>query len=177
MSFQKYKSDSVCVGGRHRSSTSKIFGDITSECSKVLIGYCSFRNKKTSMTISDNVKDKENVQMDRNENSSACNTKLDKDNYIQDRTVWKNCFNKKKRKNNDNTLIQNQKQKIGNIKITILIDQRFSLVLVFPVGHTICRIYFHEYLTEIFTRSPNHPLSSIRVLKPESRKKAMKLGF
>ena len=46
MSLQKYKSDSYCVGGRHRSGTSKVYGDITSKGSKVLIGYCSICNRK-----------------------------------------------------------------------------------------------------------------------------------
>ena len=54
MSFQKFKSDSYCVGGRHRSATIKIYGDITSKGSKVLIGYCSILNRKESMTVSDN---------------------------------------------------------------------------------------------------------------------------
>ena len=54
MSFNKFKSDSYCVGGRHRSATVKIFGDITSKGSKVLIGYCSICNRKKSMTVSDN---------------------------------------------------------------------------------------------------------------------------
>ena len=54
MSFNKFKSDSHCVGGRHRSATVKIFGDITSKGSKVLIGYCSICNRKKSMTVSDN---------------------------------------------------------------------------------------------------------------------------
>ena len=54
MSFNKFKSDSYCVGGRHRSATVKIFGDITSTGSKVLIGYCSICNRKKSMTVSDN---------------------------------------------------------------------------------------------------------------------------
>ena len=54
MSFQKLKSDSYCVGGRHRSATIKIYGDITSKGSKVLIGYCSVCNRKKSMTVSDN---------------------------------------------------------------------------------------------------------------------------
>ena len=54
MSFQKFKSGSYCVGGRHRSSTVKIYGDITSKGSKVLIGYCSICNRKKSMTVSDN---------------------------------------------------------------------------------------------------------------------------
>ena len=54
MSFQKFKSDSYCVGGRHRSTTIKIYGDITSKGSKVIIGYCSVCNRKKSMTVSDN---------------------------------------------------------------------------------------------------------------------------
>ena len=54
MSFNKLTSDSYCVGGRHRSSTVKIYGDITSKSSKVLIGYCSICNRKKSMTVSDN---------------------------------------------------------------------------------------------------------------------------
>ena len=54
MSFQKFKSDSYCVGGRHRSATVKIYGDITSKGSKILIGCCSVCNRKKSMTVSDN---------------------------------------------------------------------------------------------------------------------------
>ena len=46
MSFQKFKSDSYCVGGRHRSATKNIYVDITSKGSKVLIGYCSNCNGK-----------------------------------------------------------------------------------------------------------------------------------
>ena len=54
MSFQKFKSDRYCVGGRHRSGAVKICGDITSKRSKVLIGYCSMCNRKRSITVSDN---------------------------------------------------------------------------------------------------------------------------
>ena len=54
MSFNKFESDSYCVGGRNRSATVKNFGDITSKWSKVLIGYCSICNRKKSMTVSDN---------------------------------------------------------------------------------------------------------------------------
>ena len=44
MSVNKFKSDSYCVGGRLRV---KIYGDLTSESSKILIGKCSiFRRKK-----------------------------------------------------------------------------------------------------------------------------------
>ena len=54
MSYENFKSDSFCVGGRHRSATTKIYGNITSKVSKVLIGYCSICNRKKSMTVSDN---------------------------------------------------------------------------------------------------------------------------
>ena len=56
MSFLKIKSDSYCVGGRHRSATSKIYGDITSKIRKVQIGYCSVPscNGKKSEAFSDN---------------------------------------------------------------------------------------------------------------------------
>ena len=54
MSFQKFKTDSFCLGCRHRSATIKIFADITSKGSKVLIGYCSVCNRKKSMTVYDN---------------------------------------------------------------------------------------------------------------------------
>ena len=40
MRFQKFESDSYCVGGRRRSSTKNIHGDIPSKGSKVRIGYC-----------------------------------------------------------------------------------------------------------------------------------------
>ena len=53
MTFKKFKTDSYCVGGRHRSATKNIYGDITSKGSKVLIGYCSVCNRKKSMTVSD----------------------------------------------------------------------------------------------------------------------------
>ena len=53
MSFQKFKSDSYCVGGRHRSATKKICGDITRKGSKLIFGYCSICNRKKPMTVSD----------------------------------------------------------------------------------------------------------------------------
>ena len=49
--------------------------------------------------------------MDKNKNCSACNIKLDINNYKKDRTVCKDCYNKKKRKNN---LIQQPKIENGN---------------------------------------------------------------
>ena len=55
MSFQKIKSDSYCVGGRHRCAATKIYGDITSKGNKVLFGFSSISNRKKLMTVSDNI--------------------------------------------------------------------------------------------------------------------------
>ena len=46
MSFQQCKSDRYCVGGRHKSATKIIHGDITSKGSNVLIRSCSICNTK-----------------------------------------------------------------------------------------------------------------------------------
>ena len=54
MTFQKFQTDRYCVGGRHRSATVKIYGDITPKGSKVLIGYCSVCNRKKSLIVTDN---------------------------------------------------------------------------------------------------------------------------
>ena len=52
MSFQKIKSDSYCVGGRHRSFTKIIYDGLTSKSSKVFTGFCSVCNRKKSMIVS-----------------------------------------------------------------------------------------------------------------------------
>ena len=54
MSFQKFESNSYCVGGKHYSQTTNIKGDITSNGRKMLIGKCSICNRKKSMLVSDN---------------------------------------------------------------------------------------------------------------------------
>ena len=46
MNFNNFENDSYCIGRRHRSATVKIYGDITSKGSKVLIGYCSICDRK-----------------------------------------------------------------------------------------------------------------------------------
>ena len=66
--------------------------------------------------------------MDKNKNCSVCNIKLDINNYKKDRNVCKDCYNKKKRKNN---LVQNefQQPKIengNNNNRTLLVGPSFS---------------------------------------------------
>ena len=60
MSSQKFKTDSYCVGGRHRSATKNIVGEIrnnkkTGKEVKLLVGQCMVCNRKKSMIVSDNV--------------------------------------------------------------------------------------------------------------------------
>ena len=70
--------------------------------------------------------------MDKNKNCSACNIKLDINNYKKDRTVCRDCYNKKKRKNNINTLPPNKintsyhQPKIENNNRTLLVGPSFS---------------------------------------------------
>ena len=60
MSSQKIKSDSYCVGGRQKSGTTNIVGEIrnnkkTGKEIKLLVGKCVICNGKKSMIVSDNV--------------------------------------------------------------------------------------------------------------------------
>ena len=60
MSFQKFKSDSYCVGGRHKSATKNIVGEITINKKtgkevKLLAGKYVICNRKKTMIVSDNV--------------------------------------------------------------------------------------------------------------------------
>ena len=59
MGSQKFKSDSYCVGGKHRSGTKKITGEITvnrktGKQIKILVGKCVICDRKKSMIVSDN---------------------------------------------------------------------------------------------------------------------------
>ena len=66
--------------------------------------------------------------MDKNKNCSACNIKLDINNYKKDRTVCKDCYNKKKRKNKITISHQQPIKENGNNNNnrTLLIGPSFS---------------------------------------------------
>ena len=60
MSSQKFKTDSYCVGGRHRSGIKNIVGEIrnnkkTDKEVKLLVGKCMICDRKKSIIVSDNV--------------------------------------------------------------------------------------------------------------------------
>ena len=46
---------------------------------------------------------------------NTCNIEIDKNNYIKDRTACKSCYNKSRRKDNNNTLTTGQQPKIENV--------------------------------------------------------------
>ena len=59
MSFQKFKTNSYCVGQKHYSGTKNIIGEITLNKKtgreiKLLVGQCSICNRKKAMIVSDN---------------------------------------------------------------------------------------------------------------------------
>ena len=59
MSFQKFRTNSFCVGQKHYSGTKNFVGEITlnkktGRENKLLVGQCSIRNRKKSMIVSDN---------------------------------------------------------------------------------------------------------------------------
>ena len=102
-----------------------------------------------------------------NRNCSACNIKIDANNYKKDRTVCKSCYNRNKRKNNDNdTLIQ--PSKINNVnknnaKNNIVSKfENHAYVVIGPrnVGKTYYMLKVLEKMgnkrpIHIITRSPN----------------------
>ena len=53
--------------------------------------------------------------MDKKKNSFACNIKLDENNYLEDKTVCKSCYNNNRRKNNNNALIKNQRHEFDHV--------------------------------------------------------------
>ena len=59
MSSQKFATNSYCLGGKHRSGTKNITGEITVNKKtgkevNLLVGKCSICNRKKSMIVSDN---------------------------------------------------------------------------------------------------------------------------
>ena len=59
MNSQKFENNSYCVGGKHRSATKNITGEITfnkntGKENKLLVGKCVICDRKKSMIVSDN---------------------------------------------------------------------------------------------------------------------------
>ena len=107
-----------------------------------------------------------------NRNCSACNIKIDTNNYKKDRTVCKSCYNKFKRKNNNdnkNTLIQNQQTKLEadgkNVRTPIIGFSNFGKTYVkkyilLPKQDPICLI------TKILNQYPNNKVQTSDEIQP-----------
>ena len=90
-----------------------------------------------------------------NRTCNTCNIEIDGNNYLKNRTVCKKCYNKNRRKNNNNILIQNQEPRINNVnnKNTNTIVPSYenhTCVVIAPrnVGKT-------YYMLEIFEKKGN----------------------
>ena len=55
ISFEEIKTKSYCVGGRHRSSITNIFGGRTSKSDKVFLARVHYVIEKKSLTVSHNI--------------------------------------------------------------------------------------------------------------------------
>ena len=98
---------------------------------------------------------------------NTCNIELDENNYLKDRTVCKSCYLKNRRKNNNNTLIQNQQPEIDKINDNsdnnpnVAMYENHACVVIGPrnVGKTYYVLKMLEKIGKrpihIITRSPN----------------------
>ena len=95
--------------------------------------------------------------MDRNKNCTACNIKADKDNYKKNRTICKNCYNRKKTKNNNESLIQNKITAFHKqLKINIVYNHRSNRTLL--IGPSFSDKTYLEL--KILSRIPNRDIHS-----------------
>ena len=91
-----------------------------------------------------------------NRNCSACDIKIDVNIYKKERTVCKSCYNRNKRKNNDNdSLIQPSKIDNVNNKNNVPKYENHAYVVIGPknVGKT---YYMLKVLEKIGNRRPIH---------------------
>ena len=112
---------------------------------------------------------------------NTCNIEIDENNYLKNRTVCKNCYNKKRRKNNINNLIHNQQPKIDKTNINndnnhnVSTFENHAYVVIGP--RNVSKSYYmlkllakigNQRPIHIITRSPNqYPNSKISIdIKP-----------
>ena len=105
--------------------------------------------------------------MEKNKNCSACNIKLDINDYKKDRTVCIDCYNKKKRKNNldQNEITISHQSKIENVNNnnnnrTLLVGASFS-------GKTYLMLKILSRITDrdiyIITKSPPEQYTNSKI--------------
>ena len=105
--------------------------------------------------------------MEKNKNCSACNIKLDINNYKKDRTVCRECYNKEKRKNNlvRNEITISHQPKIenhnnNNNNRTLLVGPSFS-GKTYLMLKILSRISDRDFY--IFTKSPPEQYTNSKI--------------
>ena len=99
--------------------------------------------------------------MEKSKNCTTCNMKSDKDNSKKDRTICKNCYNKKKRKINNIVLEKDAKdlsrsnKQIKDNKTSVSAYESHNHVIIGPsnVGKT---YNMFKILEKIGNKSSNH---------------------
>ena len=98
--------------------------------------------------------------MEKNKNCSACKIKLDINNYKKDRTVCKDCYNKKKRKNKITISHQPKIENDNNNNRTFLVGPSFS-------GKTYLMLKLLSRISDrdiyIITKSPPEQYSNSKI--------------
>ena len=99
---------------------------------------------------------------------NTCNIEIDENNYLKDRTVCRSCYNKNRRKNNNNTKIQNQQPKLDKVNNNndnnpkVSTSENHAYVVIGP--RNVANTYYVLKMLEkignqrpihIITRSPN----------------------
>ena len=98
-----------------------------------------------------------------NRNCSACNIKIDENNYLKHGTICKKCHNENRRKSNINTITENEQSKIDKINnnnVSTYENHRHVVIGPSNVGKTYYMLKVLEKLCNkrpirIITRSPN----------------------
>ena len=91
---------------------------------------------------------------------NTCNIEIDENNCLKDRTVCKSCYNKNRRKNNNNIIIRNQQPSVENFENfdnnpSVLAYENHRKVIIGPsnVGKT---FYTLKILEKIANKRPTH---------------------
>ena len=91
-----------------------------------------------------------------NRNCSACDIKIDENNYLKHRTICKKCHNENRRKNNINTKTENEKPKIdklNNNNVSTFENHACVVIGLRSVGKT---YYILKILEKIGNKRPIH---------------------
>ena len=107
--------------------------------------------------------------MDKNKNCSACNINKDKDNYKKARTIWKNCYNKKKTTNfvskRAGKKVSTSDKQINDNEASVSTFENHRYVIIGPsnVGKT---FYMLKILERIDNKRPIHIITRSLIQHP-----------